>query len=64
MKIYFAGSIRGGRDDVKLYQQIINFISGYGEVLTEHVGNENLTKISAIFIKINVYIKTLLYYII
>ena len=45
MKIYFAGSIRGGREDVKFYQQIINFISGYGEVLTEHVGNENLTQI-------------------
>jgi len=45
MKIYFAGSIRGGRDDVTLYKQIINHISTYGEVLTEHVGNENLTKI-------------------
>ena len=45
MKIYFAGSIRGGRDDVKLYKQIINYISTYGEVLTEHIGNENLTKI-------------------
>ena len=45
MKIYFAGSIRGGRDDVKLYKQIIDYVSTYGEVLTEHVGNENLTKI-------------------
>ncbi len=43
MKIYFAGSIRGGRDDKELYNQIIKALSGYGEVLTEHVGDPNLT---------------------
>ena len=42
MKIYFAGSIRGGRDDANIYAQIIQFLQGYGEVLTEHVGSENL----------------------
>lgn len=42
MKIYFAGAIRGGRDDVKLYHQIINHIRTYGEVLTEQIGDENL----------------------
>jgi len=43
MKIYFAGSIRGGRDDRELYSRIIKLLSGYGAVLTEHVGNKNLS---------------------
>jgi len=42
MKIYFAGSIRGGRDDKELYSQIIIHLKKYGEVLTEHVGDSNL----------------------
>jgi len=42
MKIYFAGSIRGGRHDVETYKQIIQHLKGYGEVLTEHVGDDNL----------------------
>lgn len=32
MKIYFAGSIRGGREDVALYLQIINYLKNFGEV--------------------------------
>ena len=43
MKIYFAGSIRGGRDDKKLYLAIINLLKKYGEVLTEHVGDQKLS---------------------
>ena len=43
MKIYFAGSIRGGRDDTTLYRRIITLLSEYGEVLTEHVGSDGLT---------------------
>ena len=42
MKIYFAGSIRGGRDDAQIYFQIIDFLKAYGQVLTEHVGSEEL----------------------
>lgn len=42
MKIYFAGSIRGGRDDVDLYLQIIEYLKQYGEVLTEHVGDKDI----------------------
>ena len=45
MKIYFAGSIRGGRNDALLYKQIIDYISNYGEVLTEHVGDTSLSKL-------------------
>ncbi|MDP4039549.1 MAG: nucleoside 2-deoxyribosyltransferase [Candidatus Pacearchaeota archaeon] len=43
MKIYFAGSISGGRDDVKIYSEIINYLKKYGEVLTEHVGDAHLS---------------------
>jgi nucleoside 2-deoxyribosyltransferase len=43
MKIYFAGSIRGGREDQDLYLEIINILKNYGEVLTEHVGNKELS---------------------
>jgi len=43
MKIYFAGSIRGGRDDKELYLQLIQHLAQYGQVLTEHVGDGNLT---------------------
>lgn len=43
LKIYFAGSIRGGRDDAKLYQQIIEYLKNFGEVLTEHIGDPKLT---------------------
>tara|TARA_B100000686_G_C16446196_1_gene789605 strand:+ start:222 stop:632 length:411 start_codon:yes stop_codon:yes gene_type:complete len=43
MKIYFAGSIRGGRDDADRYNKIINHLKKYGEVLTEHVGSDLLT---------------------
>lgn len=42
MKIYFAGSIRGGRDDVNIYLQIIKELQQYGEVLTEHIGEASL----------------------
>ena len=40
--IYFAGSIRGGREDVFLYHKLITHLGQYASVLTEHVGNENL----------------------
>jgi hypothetical protein len=42
MKIYFAGAIRGGRDDHALHLQIIERLREYGEVLTEHVGDSRL----------------------
>lgn len=43
MKIYFAGSIRGGREDKEIYLEIINYLRRYGEVLTEHIGDNNLS---------------------
>jgi hypothetical protein len=43
MKIFFAGSIRGGRDDQGLYDAIIETLSTYGEVLNKHVADKKLT---------------------
>lgn len=37
-KIYFAGSIRGGRNDQQLYAELINEIKRTDIVLTEHIG--------------------------
>ena len=37
--IYFAASIRGGREDRRTYQHIINHLGTYGKVLTEHVAD-------------------------
>ena len=37
MNIYFCGSIRGGRQDVAIYQQIVTCLKPFGKVLTEHV---------------------------
>ncbi len=44
LKIYFAGSIRGGRDDRQIYLQIVDFLSVYGQVLTEHVAAPGLSE--------------------
>jgi len=44
MKIYFAGSIRGGREDAALYLDLISRLRAFGEVLTEHVGDPLLTR--------------------
>jgi 2'-deoxynucleoside 5'-phosphate N-hydrolase len=41
-KLYFAGSIRGGRDDWSLYFEIIRQLGAFGTVLTEHVGGSGL----------------------
>lgn len=42
MKVYFAGSIRGGRVDAALYGRIIEYIQKTAVVLTEHVGSSHL----------------------
>lgn len=44
MKFYFAGSIRGGRENTNIYQLLIKFLSNYGHVLTEHVGDLSLSR--------------------
>ena len=42
-KVYFAGSIRGGREDAAVYRRIIDYINATDTVLTEHIGLGNLS---------------------
>lgn len=45
MKIYFAGSIRGGRKDAELYRKVIAVLKEKHQVLTEHVGDLSLSTV-------------------
>lgn len=45
LSIYFAGSIRGGRQDSALYTGLIRHLGQYGPVLTEHVGTPALLEL-------------------
>lgn len=44
LRIYFAGSIRGGRKDRETYAELIKHISKHGKVLTEHIGDASITQ--------------------
>ncbi|MEE9914128.1 MAG: nucleoside 2-deoxyribosyltransferase [Deltaproteobacteria bacterium] len=43
MKIYFAGSIRAGREDAAIYEAMIAWLKSFGDVPTGHVGNPALS---------------------
>ncbi|XP_070697392.1 5-hydroxymethyl-dUMP N-hydrolase [Pempheris klunzingeri] len=43
MKVYFCGSIRGGRDDALMYRRIVEKLQSYGSVMTEHVSRAELS---------------------
>lgn len=43
MKIYFAGSIRGGRENRDLFHSLIQYLENKGIVLTEHIGEASLS---------------------
>jgi len=42
LKIYFSGSIRGGRNDARMYHDLIEYLKTFGKVLTEHIGRLDL----------------------
>lgn len=42
LKIYFCGSIRGGRNDAQLYHDLIEYLKAFGTVLTERIGRLDL----------------------
>ncbi len=46
MKIYFAGSIRGGTQDKDLYLEIIKQLQNHGEVLTEHLWTKEFKELT------------------
>ena len=43
MKIYFAGAIRGGRDDWTHYRDIVKMLREFGEIFTEHIAEQELS---------------------
>lgn len=43
MKIYFSGSIRGGREHAEWYEFIVKETKKYGDVLTEFIADQSLT---------------------
>lgn len=43
MKIYFSGSIRGGRDHAGWYSFLVEELGKYGEVVSEFVADKSLT---------------------
>jgi nucleoside 2-deoxyribosyltransferase len=40
LTIYFAGSIRGGRELSDTYLEIIDLLRSFGRVFTEHIGDD------------------------
>ena len=63
-KVYFAGSIRAGREDADLYKKIIDHIKETDVVLTEHVGDLSLSAFeqdadadAAIYLQDNAWIR-------
>lgn len=42
LRIYFSGSISGGREDQSTYRGLIRLLSRFGRVLTEHIGDAEL----------------------
>ncbi len=45
MRIYFSGSITGGREQAQIYPAIIEYLQQYGEVLTEFVADNTYTQL-------------------
>ncbi len=42
IKIYFCGSIRGGRGLAEKYGQIVKMLQNFGTVLTEHIADKDI----------------------
>lgn len=42
MKIYFSGSIYGGRQKLETYKKLVNELKKYGEVLDPEVADDNV----------------------
>ena len=55
LKIYFCGSIAGGRQDGELYGRLIEYLKTFGTVLTAYVGS-NLSETGVIYLLIYIFI--------
>ena len=40
--LFLSASIRGGRDDVDLYADLVDHLNTHGDVLTEHIAEKNV----------------------
>ena len=50
MKIYFGGSITGGRQYLETYQKIVSYLKSAGhQVLTEHVAQPDVLELEKKF---------------
>eukprot|EP00088_Acartia_fossae_P039085 TRINITY_DN4067_c0_g1_i1.p1 TRINITY_DN4067_c0_g1~~TRINITY_DN4067_c0_g1_i1.p1 ORF type:complete len:156 (-),score=32.30 TRINITY_DN4067_c0_g1_i1:554-1021(-) len=47
LKIYFCGSMRGGRQDVDLYGKLVEKLGAYGSVLTPFVADKKITNLGS-----------------
>lgn len=56
MKIYFSGSIRGGRKYLESYKKIIQYLKSKGHiVLTERIASDNIYELEAKLTSISIY---------
>lgn len=55
LNIYFAGAIRGGREDARLYAHLISYLQTFGTVLTVHVGDDGLLQAEKFLIEQEIY---------
>ncbi|XP_065833444.1 5-hydroxymethyl-dUMP N-hydrolase-like [Oscarella lobularis] len=44
LQLYFAGSIRAGRQDAQLYYSLVELLKSHGKIFTEHVADPNLSE--------------------
>jgi 2'-deoxynucleoside 5'-phosphate N-hydrolase len=56
MKIYFAGAILGGRENLPVYRHIVGFLKDRGhDVLTEHVARQRVLEEESLLTPQQVY---------
>jgi len=55
MKIYFAGSIRGGRDLAGDYNKLISALSVNHAVLTEHIGDKEISSSGEVLLEKDIF---------
>ena len=49
LQLYFAGSIRAGRQDAQLYYSLVELLKSHGKIFTEHVADPNLSEAGSVY---------------
>ncbi len=55
LKIYFGGSIKGGRSKAEDYKKIVDYLKTIGTVLDEHVADPNLKSFGESINSVEIY---------